>query len=57
MVTVKSNRYNVVKVRECYSYGDVFMDTEVINGKEYNIYLGYCGYTYYYAVEKKENLF
>ena len=24
-----------------------------INGKEYNIYLGYCGYVNYYAVEKK----
>ena len=53
MVTVKSNRYNVIRVRECYACGDVFMDTEVINGKEYNIYLGYCGCTYYYAVEKK----
>ena len=29
------------------------MDTEVINGKEYEIYLGYCGYVSYYAVEKK----
>ena len=53
MLTVKTNGYNIVKVRECYACGDVLMETEVINGKEYDIYLGYCGYTYFYAVEKK----
>ena len=52
MLIVKTNGYNVVRVRECNACGDVLMDTEVINGKEYNIYLGYCGYVSYYAVEK-----
>ena len=53
MLTVKTNGYNTVRVREGMSCGDVFMDTEIINGKEYDIYLGYCGYVNYYAVEKK----
>ena len=53
MLTVKTNKYNTVRVRECNACGDVLMDTEIINGKEYNIYLGYCGYVNYYAVEKK----
>lgn len=53
MLTVKTNGYNTVRVREGTACGDVFMDTEIINGKEYDIYLGYCGYTYFYAVEKK----
>jgi hypothetical protein len=53
MLIVKTNGYNTVRVRECNACGDVLMDTEVINGKEYNIYLGYCGYVNYYAVEKK----
>ena len=53
MLTVKTNGYNTVRVRKCNACGDVLMDTEVINGKEYNIYLGYCGYVSYYAVEKK----
>ena len=53
MLTVKTNGYNTVRERECNACGDVLMDTEVINGKEYNIYLGYCGYVSYYAVEKK----
>ena len=54
MLTVKTNGYNIVKVRECNACGDVLMDTEVINGKEYTIYLGYCGYVNYYAVEKNK---
>ena len=57
MLTVKTNGYNIVKVRECNACGDVLMDTEVINGKEYNIYLGYCGYVNYYAVEKNKKFF
>ena len=53
MKTIKTNGYNTVRVRECNACGDVLMDTEVINGTEYEIYLGYCGYPNYYAVEKK----
>lgn len=56
MLTVKTNGYNTVRVRECNACGDVLMDTEIINGKEYNIYLGYCGYVSYYAVEKNKKI-
>ena len=57
MLIVKTNKYNTVRVRECNAYGDVLMDTEIINDKEYNIYLGYCSYVNYYAVEKNKKNF
>lgn len=52
MKTIKSNNYNTIQVKACMACGDVLMDTETINGKQYNIYLGYCGYHIYYAVEQ-----
>ena len=53
MEAIRTNGFNVVRVRKCQSCGDVLMATENINGKQYEIYLGYCGYTSFYAVEKK----
>ena len=52
MKTIKSKEYYTIRVRDCQACGDVLMGSEVIDGKEYNIYLGYCGYCTYYAVEK-----
>ena len=53
MKTIKTKNYNILSVRKCQAYGDILMETEVINGKEYDIYVGFCGCVYYYAVEKK----
>lgn len=52
MKTVKSKEYYVIRVRECQACGDVFMGSEIIDGVTYDIYLGFCGYHTYYAVEK-----
>lgn len=52
MKTIKSKEYYTIRIRDCQACGDVLMGSEVIDGKEYNIYLGYCGYCTYYAVEK-----
>lgn len=51
MNTIKTKGYNIVRVKDCCSCGDVLMDTEVINDVTYNIYLGYNGYHTYYAVK------
>ena len=53
MKTIKTNGFYTVRVRECQSCGDVLMATETIDNKQYDIYLGYCGYTSFYVVEKK----
>ena len=52
METIRTNGFNLVRVRKCQSCGDVLMATENINGKQYEIYLGYCGYTSFYAIKK-----
>ena len=57
MKTIKSKEYYTIRVRDCQACGDVLMGSEVIDGKEYNIYLGYCGYCTYYAVEKNKKNF
>ena len=57
METIRTNGFNVVRIRKCQSCGDVLMTTENINGKEYEIYLGYCGYTSFYAVKKNKKIF
>ena len=51
--TIKTNNYGIIRIRECNACGDVLIDTQTINDKEYKIYLGYCGYVNYYAIEKK----
>lgn len=52
MTFIKTNNYNTIKVKGCKACGDLLMGAEQINGKHYEIYLGYCGYPTYYAVEK-----
>lgn len=52
MKTLKSNEYGLMRIKEGSACGDAFMTTEIINGTPYNIYLGYCGYIQFYAVEK-----
>ena len=52
MTFIKSNKYGTIKVRPCKSCGDVAMGYEEINGVNYEIILGYCGYPSYYAVAK-----
>lgn len=51
MNTIKTQNYNIIRIKECMSCGDVLMDTETINNIKYNIYLGYNGYHTYYAVK------
>jgi len=51
-VRVMSNKYGMIRVRPTFSCGDVLMGLEKIDNKEYEIYLGFCGYASYYAVEK-----
>lgn len=51
MRTIKTEGYNVIRIRDCQSCGDIFMDTETIDNVQYNIYLGFCGYCTYYAVK------
>ena len=52
MNTIKSNKYGIMRIRPCNSCGDLLMGTEKLGEKNYDIYLGYCGYHSYYAVEK-----
>ena len=52
MKTIRTNDFNVLKVKECQACGDVLINSVTINGINYNIYLGYCGHYNYYAVKK-----
>lgn len=52
MKTIKSKDFGTMRVKNNNACGDAFMGTETINGIIYNIYLGYCGYTQFYAIEK-----
>ena len=50
-VTIKSNKYGIMRVRPTFSCGDMLMGLETIGNKSYEVYLGFCGYASYYAVE------
>lgn len=50
MKTLNTTNYGTVRVRECNGCGDVLLETETINGTEYEIYLGYLGSFQKYAV-------
>ena len=49
---VKTQGYGMVRIKEINGICDVLLETQTIGGREYNIYLGYCGYKSFYAVEK-----
>ena len=40
MKTIKSKEYYTIRVRDCQACGDVLMDSEVIDGKEYILQAG-----------------
>lgn len=53
MATIKSKNNGIIMVKDLMACGDVLMEVENINGTNYEIYLGFNGYPYFYAVEKK----
>ena len=53
MKTIKTNGYNVIRVKETWACGDLPIDTEVVDGITYDIWVGFNGYTYYYATVKE----
>jgi hypothetical protein len=52
-MAIATEKYGIMTIRKGTGCGDKFMETVVLNGKEYDIYLGYFGYPIFYAVEKK----
>lgn len=52
MKTIKSKDFGLMMIKNNYGCGDDFMGTEIINGVTYDIYLGFCGYAQFYAIEK-----
>lgn len=52
--TINSKEFGSMFIKDAYSCGDAKMNTEIINGVTYDIYLGYCGYVQFYAVKRED---
>lgn len=52
-MTITTAKYGTMMIKKGTGCGDKFMETIALNGKVYDIYLGYLGYPTFYAVEKK----
>jgi len=52
-MAITTAKYGTMMVRKGAGCGDTLLETIGLNGKLYEIYLGYLGYPTFYAVEKK----
>jgi hypothetical protein len=51
-MAITTAKYGTMMIRKGAGCGDTLLETVSINGKLYEIYLGYLGYPTFYAVEK-----